>query len=69
MTREKTNQEKLDNCEEPHDFQPIFDDECVANRCHRFTSASFYVCSKCGGRVGALEGLRYTLAGDFGEEK
>lgn len=55
------NQMKLDQCEGTHhDFQPVIDHD---------GSVSIYVCLICGGRVSAIDGLRYVLIGSFEEEE
>jgi hypothetical protein len=50
------NQAKLDDCDHPHNFEPVRLED---------GSASFYRCSRCGGLVDAFSGLRYTLSGSF----
>lgn len=50
-----SNQIKLDRCDK-HDFLPVLLEDNTAN---------FYRCTKCGGLVDAVSGLRYCITGDF----
>lgn len=50
----KSNQDKLDGCNNPHSFEPVRRDD---------GSANFYRCAKCNGLVDAFSGLKYMLSG------
>jgi hypothetical protein len=59
----KSNQDKLDGCKKPHDFQPVLPLYPISRE---DGSANLYRCSKCDGLVDAMSGLRYSLNGKFG---
>ena len=47
----KANKKRLDNCNGPHDFQPIHEDGKKLVRDYR--------CSKCGGKIDAIHKIWY----------